>query len=73
MSFQLTKRPRRLRATAAIRNMVAETALSVDNLIVPLFISEGQNKKEAITSMPGYFRLSLDLLKGEILALKSLG
>jgi porphobilinogen synthase len=53
--------------------MVAETSLTADNFIVPLFIMEGTNKKEEIPSMPGYYRFSLDLLKGEILELKKLG
>jgi len=52
--------------------MVAETSLTADNFIVPLFIMEGANKKEEISSMPGYFRFSLDLLKAEILELKKL-
>jgi porphobilinogen synthase len=53
--------------------MVAETSLTADNFIVPLFIMEGVNKKEEIASMPGYFRFSLDLLKAEIAELKKLG
>ena len=53
--------------------MVAETSLTADNFIVPLFLVEGTNKKEEIPSMPGYFRFSLDLLKAEIIELKKLG
>ncbi|MGC4021442.1 MAG: porphobilinogen synthase [Cyclobacteriaceae bacterium] len=71
--MELNKRYRRLRASNGIRNMVSETSLSVDNFIVPLFIVEGTNVKEEIPSMPNYFRLSLDLLKAEILDLKKLG
>ncbi len=71
--MELNKRYRRLRTNSIVRNMVAETSLTADNFIVPLFIMEGANKKEEISSMPGYFRFSLDLLKTEILELKKLG
>jgi porphobilinogen synthase len=71
--MELNKRYRRLRSNSIVRNMVAETSLTADNFIVPLFIIEGTNKKEEISSMPGYFRFSLDLLKIEILELKKLG
>ncbi|MBS1682468.1 MAG: porphobilinogen synthase [Bacteroidetes bacterium] len=70
--MELNKRYRRLRCTAAIRNMVAETSLTPDNFVVPLFVVEGSDKKEPIPSMPGYFRFSLDLLKDEIVELKKL-
>lgn len=71
--MKITKRYRRLRSSEAVRNLVAETTLTPDHFIVPLFITEGKNKKEQIPSMPGYFRLSLDMLKDEILELRSLG
>src|SRR5882672_12589045 len=71
--MQLTNRYRRLRTNAVVRNLIAETSLSPDHFIVPLFIVEGTNKKEEIPSMPGYFRFSLDLLKAEITELKNLG
>ena len=71
--MKITKRYRRLRSSEAVRNLVAETTLTPDHFIVPLFITEGKNKKEPIPSMPGYFRLSLDMLKDEILELRSLG
>ncbi|MBI1766816.1 MAG: porphobilinogen synthase [Bacteroidetes bacterium] len=71
--MELNKRYRRLRSNSIVRNMVAETSLTTDNFIVPLFIIEGTNKKEEISSMPGYFRFSLDLLKTEIKELKRLG
>ncbi|GIV33152.1 MAG: delta-aminolevulinic acid dehydratase [Chitinophagales bacterium] len=53
-------RGRRLRKTEAIRQMVAETHLSVSDLIAPLFVVEGNNKKEPIASLPGYYRFSVD-------------
>src|SRR5438876_998519 len=71
--MELNKRYRRLRMNEVVRNLVAETSLTADHFIVPLFIMEGENKKEEIPSMPGYFRFSLDLLKAEIIELKKLG
>lgn len=71
--MELTNRYRRLRSSVAVRNLVAETSLTPDHFIAPLFITEGTNKKEEIASMPGYFRFSLDFLKAEIAQLKKLG
>lgn len=67
------RRNRRLRTTAAIRDMVRETSLHPENLMAPLFIVEGQQVKEEIASMPGYFRYSLDLLESEVQELYTLG
>ncbi len=53
-------RPRRLRKNPAILRMVRETALSPDDLIHPIFVCEGKGRKEAIASMPGVFRQSID-------------
>jgi porphobilinogen synthase len=66
-------RPRRLRQTAALREMVAETRLHPSNFIAPLFALEGENKKDEIASMPGYYRYSLDLLSEEVIALWQMG
>ena len=55
-------RPRRLRRDEFTRNLVREHALSVHDLIYPVFILDGQNRREAVASMPGVERLSLDLL-----------
>ena len=66
-------RPRILRRSAAIRSLVAETNLSANDFIAPLFIIEGNSLREEISSMPGYYRLSLDLLRKEIKELWSLG
>jgi porphobilinogen synthase len=57
----LQRRPRILRANAAIRNMVAETVLTPNDFIVPLFIDEGENVQMEIASMPDYYRRSIDL------------
>ena len=55
-------RPRRLRRTEAIRSMTTETTLTANDLMAPVFVFEGKNKKEEISSMPGYYRYSLLLL-----------
>lgn len=67
------KRPRILRKNEATRSLVRETHLSVDDFIVPLFVTEGENVKEEISSMPNYFRLSLDNLEKEVKELWDLG
>ena len=60
------RRPRRNRKSAAIRAMVEETRLSVNDFIFPLFLIEGSDKKEEIPSMPGIYRYSLNVLLDEI-------
>jgi porphobilinogen synthase len=55
-------RPRRLRHDDFTRRLVREHALSVNDLIYPVFVLEGKNRREAVASMPGVERLSLDLL-----------
>jgi len=66
-------RMRRLRSNETIRRMVRETSLSVNDLIYPLFVIYGQDKKYPIKSMPGVFQYSVDnMLKTEIKELKSL-
>jgi len=72
MNFPNT-RLRRLRTNAAIRDMVQEHRLHPSDFISPLFIMEGSNQKEEISSMPGYFRFTLDLLGEEIAELQELG
>ena len=66
-------RNRRLRTTEAIRCLVRETSVSPNDFIVPLFIVEGKGVKEEISSMPNYFRYSLDLLQKEVKELWKLG
>ncbi len=66
-------RPRRNRKSAVVRNMAEETTLSVNNLIFPLFLLEGSQKKVEVASMPGIFRYSPDLLIDEIAACVKLG
>ena len=72
MSFP-NNRFRRLRANSAIRALVAENQLSVNDFLAPVFVVEGNNIKEPITSMPGYSRYSLDTLQQEIKELWQLG
>jgi porphobilinogen synthase len=69
----MIKRPRILRNTASIRSMVAETVLTPSDFIAPLFVIEGNSAREEISSMPGYYRMSLDLIKKEVKELYSLG
>ncbi len=66
-------RPRRMREDKNIRRMVRENRLSVDMLIYPLFIIFGKGIKEEISSMPGNFRLSVDMLAEEIKEIVALG
>lgn len=67
------RRNRRLRSNESIRSLVRETVISPNDFIVPLFIVEGKNLKEEISSMPGYFRFSLDLIEKEVKELWKLG
>jgi porphobilinogen synthase len=72
MSFPET-RPRRLRRTEAVRRMVRETTLSVDNLMVPLFVCPGKGVHQEIASLPGQFHLSVDQLAREAESIAKLG
>jgi len=69
----MIQRPRILRNTPSIRSMVAETILTPKDFIAPLFVIEGKSVREEISSMPGYFRVSLDLLQKEVKELYKLG
>ena len=66
-------RPRRLRSSDAIRDLVRENQISLKDLIAPLFVVEGSKKKEEIQSMPGQFRYTLDYLIEEVKILSELG
>jgi porphobilinogen synthase len=66
-------RPRRLRRTPAIRDMVRETTLSVKDLIAPLFVKPGQGEKEPISTMPGQYHFSVDAVVKEAEELWALG
>jgi porphobilinogen synthase len=71
--LDLTRRPRRLRRTAALRTLTHETSLQPGNLIQPLFVIEGEGAPEPIGSMPGQCRLSIPNLVEECRALADLG
>ena len=67
------RRLRRLRQHDFSRRLVRENHLTVDDLIYPVFVLEGENRREAVASMPGIERLSLDLLLQEAAELVALG
>jgi porphobilinogen synthase len=67
------QRGRRLRLTESIRSLVRETTLSPSDFMFPMFITEGENYKTEIPSMPGIFRRSIDLTVEEVKELFELG
>jgi len=73
MSQDLIYRPRRLRRTEALRQLVQETRLRVQDLIYPLFVMEGENQRQEVESMPGCYRYTLDLLLKEVEEAANLG
>ena len=66
-------RPRRNRKNAAIRDMVQESRLEIENLIFPIFLKDGTNIKEEVSSLPNIYRWSIDLLLKEIESCIELG
>ena len=66
-------RPRRMRADAFSRRLMRESTLTVDDLICPMFVTEGNNIREPIASMPGVERVSIDLLLKDARAHQALG
>jgi porphobilinogen synthase len=75
-SFQETyplTRLRRMRKDAFSRRLMQENTLTVNDLIYPLFVCEGTNIREPVASMPGVYRLSLDGLLAELVAVDRLG
>jgi porphobilinogen synthase len=71
--MHLQRRNRILRQSQAIRDLVTETKLSANDFIVPLFIIEGSNESSEISSMPGYYRRSVDLTVKEVKELWTMG
>src|SRR5690625_358732 len=67
------KRHRRLRSSASMRSLVRETTLSTDDLLYPIFVIEGENIKNEVSSMPGVFQFSLDRLMEEITVIDQQG
>ena len=72
-SLDLIRRPRRLRRTPALRAMVREARVSVDNLVLPLIVKDGNGPKDPVGSMPSLFRLSIEDLKRECEEILDLG
>jgi porphobilinogen synthase len=71
--LDLLRRPRRLRRSAALRDMVRETRLSADMLLLPLFACEGEGVRTPVASMPGVFQLSVDEIVREAAAARADG
>ncbi|MEO1713557.1 MAG: porphobilinogen synthase [Bacteroidota bacterium] len=71
--MELYRRPRRNRQSAAVRGLVRETHLRPERLVYPLFLLDGERRKETITSLPMASRLSLDYILAEIEASMKLG
>eukprot|EP01124_Arcella_intermedia_P028360 TRINITY_DN5746_c0_g1_i1.p1 TRINITY_DN5746_c0_g1~~TRINITY_DN5746_c0_g1_i1.p1 ORF type:complete len:367 (-),score=36.19 TRINITY_DN5746_c0_g1_i1:23-1123(-) len=72
LQLDIARRPRRLRLTPGIRKMVQETRLSVDNLVQPLFVVDGDGDPQPIASLPGQFRLPMKGLLEECAKLSKL-
>ena len=73
MSGFPTQRPRRLRATPALRRLARETALGPGDLIAPLFVKEGIAEPQPIASMPGQVQHTLESLRKEVAEIATLG
>ena len=67
------QRNRRLRSSESLRTMLHECSLNPNDFIVPLFVIDGKQKKEEISSMPDYYRMSIDFLPKHVKNLWSLG
>jgi porphobilinogen synthase len=68
-----TARPRRLRLNPQLRGMVRETSLDPDDFVYPLFVTHGRGVKSEVSSMPGVYNWSPDLLAGEVKSIAALG
>ncbi|MDE0979117.1 MAG: porphobilinogen synthase [Flavobacteriales bacterium] len=71
--YDIPQRPRRNRQSGAVRDLVRETHLTPGHLIMPLFVLDGQGRREEIASMPGVFRLSEDEVLKEVGACMRVG
>ena len=72
-AFDLTKRPRRLRATAALRTLVADTFLRPEDFVAPYFVVPGHNEVQPVGALPGVSRFSVDALLKELERALNLG
>ena len=64
--MEMTIRPRRLRSSDTLRRMVRETRLSPASLIYPMFVMDGKDKVEEISSLPGQYRFTVDRMGEEL-------
>ncbi len=71
--MELKNRPRRLRKNAVLRKMVRETRMDKSSLVYPMFVTEGNNIKEEISSMPGQYRYSVDRMEEKLAELMDAG
>ncbi len=71
--MEMLQRPRRLRTSQTLRNMVRETRVDKSSLVYPIFVTEGKHKKEEIASMPGQYRYSLDCMEEKLEELSKAG
>ena len=71
--INMYRRPRRNRKSQVIRDMVEETRVGTNDLILPIFLIDGKNKKTEVGSMPGIFRLTTDLVLKEVEECMNLG
>lgn len=71
--MELAERPRRLRSSPTLRRLVRETRLSVDDLIYPMFVTDGTGVREEVAAMPGVCRYSVDTLLPELEEVAALG
>lgn len=71
--LSMQRRPRRNRKSEGVRAMVEETRVTTDDLIYPMFLIDGKNAKTEVGSMPGIFRLSVDLMLKEVEECMKLG
>ena len=68
----MMRRLNRVRRTSALRNLIAQTRLSPDNLVMPYFVREGRKIRQPVSAMPGVFRFSQDELLKEVSWAKNL-
>lgn len=73
MNMELINRPRRLRGNTVLRKMVRETRMDKSSLVYPMFVMEGENKKEEIPSMMGQYRYSVDRMEEKLIELRDAG
>ena len=65
--MELLKRPRRLRGSELVRRMVRETRMDAASLIYPMFVMDGVNRVDEISSLPGQYRYTVDRMEEELI------